>query len=406
MRDIFDKCKEFVSGPNGVRGEDREFAAELFSSVSPPGNAGPWMQLDGRRMLQFSTNDYLGLAMHPEVRARAVRIVQEYGVCSPMGSRLLTGNTEYHLLLEQEVAALKRCESALTFPAGAMATTGTLACLADSQDLLIMDEHAHATLICGAKASGVKILFFRHNHLEHLENILSKSADSRPLAIVVDGVYSMQGDLAPLAELVPLKKKYGARLIVDDAHGTGVCGENGRGTAAHFGVEDEVDLHLGTFSKAVGTIGGFVAGNRAVVEYIRYNAPTFVFTKAMPLAVAEATRLALELLDKADAQRKRLWENTRRLQGGLKARGFSIGNTQSPITPIQVDGTDALYIARELRQAYRIWVSPVIYPAVHLGKSLLRIIPTAMHTDADIDYLIDSITETRGSMILGSIRVI
>lgn len=406
MKDFFDKCNGFLCEANGMRERERAVAAELFCGVSPPGNAGPWMESDGRRFLQFSTNDYLGLAMHREVRARAAEIVEQYGICSPMGSRLLTGTTEHHLELEEEVAAFKRCPSALTFPTGAMATLGALACLADSDDLLIMDQYAHATLVCGAKASRAKILFFRHNDLGHLEAILAKFAGSRPLAIIVDGVYSMQGDLAPLGELVRLKREYDARLIVDDAHGTGVLGENGRGTAAYFGVEDEVDLQIGTFSKAVGTIGGFVAGDSAVVEYIRYNAPTFVFTKAMPLVVVEATRLALRLLEKAEVPRRRLWQNTQRLQDGLKARGFCIGNTQSPITPVEANGSEALYIAHELRQAYRIWVAPVVYPAVNLGRSLLRVTPTAMHTDSDIDYLIDSITEIRGSMILGSMSVI
>ena len=403
MADIFDKCERFLAEPKIVHPGQRELAADLFSSVSPPSNAGPWMASNGRKLLQFSSNDYLGLAMHSQVRDHVVRIVQQHGICSPMGSRLLTGTTEYHLQLEKKVADFKRCEAAVTFPSGAMAMIGTLASLAGPDDLLILDEYAHASLVCGARASAGKLVFFRHNDLEHLENILSQAPDSAGRAIVVDGVYSMQGDIAPLGDLVALKKKYAARLIVDDAHGTGVFGPQGRGTAAHFKVENEIDLHAGTFSKAVGTAGGFVAGGTAAIEFFRYNAPTYVFSKAMPLAVVGATLVALDLLQEADARREKLWANKQRLQEGLRASGADIGNTQSPITPIHAEGNDALYIAHKMRHTCGIWVAPVLYPAVKLGSSMLRVIPTALHDDADIDSLIRSITMIRCSMILGSI---
>ena len=216
----------------------------------------------------------------------------------------------------------------------------------------------------------------------------------------------MQGDVGPLDQLVALKNRYGARLIVDDAHGTGVFGPNGRGTSAHFGVHDQVDLEIGTFSKAIGTLGGFVVGNKAVVEYIRFHAPTMVFTKAMPLAIVAATQVALELLENAEAQRERLWANTERLQTGLRRYGFEIGRTESPITPIECSGADAIHLAYELRQSYGIWVSPVVYPAVPLGKSIIRVIPTALHTDAEIDYLIGSLAKVRGSMILGALSAV
>ena len=405
MQDFFDKCEAFVAGPSRGNGLDRTLAAKLFSSVSPPVNAGPWMVSGDRKFLQFSSNDYLGLATHPEVRKRAVQAAQEYGLCSPMGSRLLTGTTEFHLEFEKAVAAFKRCEASLTFANGALAMMGTLACLAQPGDLLIMDEYAHASLVCGAKISGAEIAVFRHNDMEHLKSILRRVARSKAAAVVVDGVYSMQGDVAPLDELVELKTKYGARLIVDDAHGTGVFGEHGRGTASYFGVESGIDLQAGTFSKAIGTIGGFVAGSRNVIEYLRYHAPTFLFTKAMPLVVVAATRAALELLEKADDRREKLWQNKQRLQDGLRARGFDVGTTQSPITPIQAKGNDALYLAYELRKVYEIWVAPVMYPAVPLGRSILRVIPTAMHSDDDIDCLIQRLAEIRSSMILGSLPV-
>jgi 8-amino-7-oxononanoate synthase len=402
MTDLFDRCRKFVDGPQVVRGNARDVAAGLFSMVSPPDNAGPWITLDGRKMLQFSTNDYLGLAMHPDVLQAAARAAAEFGIGAPMGSRLLTGTIEAHLELERALAAFKRTEAALTFTSGASTMMGVLASLAKPGDLLVLDEHAHASLVCGAKISGAETVYFRHNDLTHLETILSANAGRR-IGIVVDGVYSMQGDMAPLDELAALKEQYQARLIVDDAHGTGVCGENGRGTAALFGVERHIDLHAGTFSKALGTYGGFVAGDRTVIEYLRYNAPTFIFTKAMPLAVVAATRKSLDLVEHGQDRRDQLWANRRRLQTGLKARGFDIGCTQSPITPIQFPGNEALYYAHKLRTTYGIWLAPVIYPAIPLGRSILRVIPTAMHTSGDVDFLIDALTRVRGSQILGSL---
>lgn len=403
--DLFEKCRRFVEQPRALREADRRLAESLFAELSPDDNAGPWIETERRRILQFSTNNYLGLATHPEVCSQAAAVVDRLGIGAPMGSRLLTGTTAAHVELEAQLAAFKRCEAALTFASGAMAMMGVLGCLAGPDDVLVLDELAHATLVCGAKIAGCQVASFRHNDLEHLESVLGRLDRAQAAAIVVDGVYSMDGDIAPLAEMVELKERYGARLIVDDAHGTGVFGPNGRGVAAHLGVEDQVDLHLGTFSKAVGTIGGFVAGPQAVIDYLRFHAPTFVFTKSMPLAVVAATQASLTLLQQAEGLRKRLWENTRRLQQGLRERGFDIGRTQSPITPITFQGTAALYVAHALRTAYSIWVSPVMYPAVRLGRSLLRVIPTAVHTAEDVDYLLEALCEVRAAMTLGAMPV-
>ncbi len=403
MKDIFDKCEAFLARSRSVlSSEDQALAARLFTSVSPEVNAGPRIESEGREMLQFSTNDYLGLAMHPEVRAAGLDAAERFGICSPMGSRVLTGTTEWHRALEDEFATFKRTEAALTFATGSSSMMGSLACVAHARDILIMDQYAHASLVCGAKISGAKVLFFRHNDLEDLENILKKVADQRSIAIVVDGIYSMQGDMAPLCELVELKKKYGARLFVDDAHGTGVCGENGRGTAAQFGVEDEVDLQMGTFSKALGTIGGFVAGPKVVIDFIRYNAPTFLFTKAMPISLVAATRKALELAIDGDDRREKVWKNAKRLQDGVRAHGFSVGTTMSPITPIKANGSDALHIADELRREYGVWAVPVIYPGVHLGTSIVRVIPTANHTESDIDHLVEALAAIQAKMSLAT----
>jgi len=390
-KDILQKCYDFVSDPRVISPQQIELAVSLFGGVSPPDNAGPWFTLEGDTYLQFSSNDYLGLAAHPDVRARVVEVAERYGICSPMGARHMTGTTCDHLELERRVAEFKRCDDAIIFASGSMAMMGMLAALANPRDVLLLDQCAHASLVCGAKISGASIVYFRHNDIEHLEHLLYKLARERAAAIVVDGVYSMQGDLAPLAELVELKNRHQVRLIVDDAHGTGVFGPEGRGVAAAQGVEEQVDLHAGTFSKSCGTTGGFVAGNETIIKFLRFNAPTYLFTKSPPLAVVAATIVALDLVQQADEARKQLWRNARRLQTGLVNCGFDIGRTESPITPVRYRGTEALAVAGELRQIHRIWAAPVIFPVVEMGTSVLRLIPTARHTAEDIDELIESI---------------
>jgi 8-amino-7-oxononanoate synthase len=375
--------------------EDVPAAERVIFGVSPIENAGPWMEMNGRRTLQFSTNDYLGMSVHPEVRRVAAEYAARYGIGAPMGARPLTGTIELHLELERQVADFKRTEAAMTFTMGAGAMLGSVACLAKPGDLLLMDQLAHASLVCGAKIAGAKIKYFRHNDPKSLERALAHADPAQPKMIVVDGVYSMNGDIAPLREICDLRDRYKARLFVDDAHGNGVCGENGRGAAELLGVEDRIDIHAGTFSKAFGTYGGFVAGPKEVVFYVRCLAPTILFTKAAPACVVAATMKSLELVRKAHDRRKKVWANTRLVQGMLTERGFSIGETQTPITPIGFGDPSAIHVADILRRQYGIWVSAVVYPAVRRGSAILRVIPTALHTEADVKYLVDSLEAAR-----------
>jgi len=315
-----------------------------------------------------------------------------------MGARPLTGTTELHLELERKVAEFKRSEASVTFSTGANAMIGSVAALAGAQDLLILDQFAHASLVCGARTSGAQIKYFDHNDPDNLEKVLTNSDDDRAIMVVVDGVYSMQGDIAPLAALCDLRDKYGFRLIVDDAHGTGVFGAGGRGVAELLEVEERLDLHLGTFSKAVGTYGGFAAGPKDVIRFIKYTAPTMLFTKAVPAAVAAATLVSLELIRDSQPLRRRLWENTATLQDGLRRRGFDIGATESPITPVHFNDMTGLHLSHRLREKYRIWGSAVLFPAVRLGTSILRIIPTARHTAEDMHYLLTSLEAARAEL--------
>lgn len=395
MADIFDKCVQFMRESLVVKPEERIVAESVVYRKSPIDNAGPWIKANGKRVLQFSTNDYLGLARNFMIRRAATMIVERYGISTPMGSRALTGNIELHYELERQIAEFKRTEKALVFVNGAHTMMGTIAALASQRDYVIMDQYAHTSLVCGAKISGARIKFFRHNDVKHLEHILMEVPSDRAKMVVVDGVYSMHGDMAPLPEICYLCKRYKARLIVDDAHGNGVCGANGRGTAEVFGVEDQIDLHLGTFSKAFATMGGFAAGDAIVIDYLRYLAPTILFTKAMPACIAAATLESLKLVRKGHRRREILWRNARMLQNGLRAAGFNLGNTQSPITPVEIEGNGAVFFAKELFERYNIWACAALYPAVPLGSSRLRIIPTAKHTKHHIKYLINALTELR-----------
>jgi len=396
MADIFDKCVRFQRVSRIVNEKDRAAAEGTLYQPAPLDNAGPWIDIDGRRVLQFSTNDYLGLANHPDVVAAGAEIVSRYGVCAPMGARPLTGTIEMHLELERQFADFKRTADALVFANGAHTMMGTLAALAGPRDLIILDRYAHASLVCGSKMSGARVRFFRHNDVEDLEAVLLETPRSQARMVVVDGVYSMQGDIAPLGELCDLCEKHGARLVVDDAHGTGVCGENGRGTAEMLGVEDRIDVHLGTCSKALATMGGFAAADAAVIYFLKYKAPTILFTKAMPACIAAATLTSLRILREAHDRRKALWRNTRMLQDGLRRAGFDIGETKTPITPIHGNGADAVHMSAALLQQYGIWANAVLYPAVPIGTSILRAIPTASHTDKEIDLLLHALGELKG----------
>jgi 7-keto-8-aminopelargonate synthetase-like enzyme len=319
-------------------------------------------------------------------------MVERYGVSGPMGARPLTGTTDLHEELERDLADFKGTQKALVFSNGALTMMGCVAALAGPRDLILLDRYAHASLVCGATLSGARKHFFAHNDVDDLEAQLRKAPPNQAKMVVVDGVYSMQGDVAPLDRICDACRAHGARLVVDDAHGTGVCGANGRGAAEMFGVEDRIDLHLGTCSKALATIGGFAAGSADVIQYLRYTAPTILFTKAMPACVASATIESLRLLRQAHEARKTLWANTRMLQAGLADAGYSIGQTQTPITPIQGNGCDAVHMSAALYHEYSIWVSAVLYPAVPVGTSILRAIPTAVHTPEDIQTLLNAMT--------------
>lgn len=395
MSDLFDKCDAFWKRMRRTTRSDEEFLKlrSLFFREFPVANCLPYIQMDGREMLQVATNDYLGLAMHPETIEVASEVVRQFGAGTPLGARPLTGTTELHLRLERELARYRGTEDCMVFNLGLGAMSGTISALVDRNERVFVDAYAHSCVHEGAKLAKGEAIWFQHNDMNELEHQLKICPPGVNKLIAVDGVYGMTGDLAPLPELVELKNKYGARLLVDDAHGTGVLGPNGRGTAEHFGVEDQVDLHAGTFAKAFGTFGGYVAGPKPVLDYLRYVSPSFVLTKALPGVLTAATLKTLEIMQREPERRTRLWENLGVLRQGLRDAGFEIGQPQGAVTSIFTRGLRALMAVRMLQDEFNIVANAVMYPAVPQRVSIVRMTVSALHTADDMRRVVDALKQ-------------
>jgi len=389
MPDIFDKCDEFWNRMKKVAGD--HFDPDIFFREFPIKNCLPNVEVDGKNYLQIATNDYLGLATHPDVVKAATEVCAENGVGTPLGARPLTGNTSLHMELEEKLAKFRGTEASLVFNLGLGAMSGTIACMVGRKERVFVDAYAHGCLHDGARLCKGEASWFGHNDLDDLESQLKACPLEQPKLIAVDGVYGMTGDLAPLPELVELKNKYNAQLFVDDAHGTGVLGENGRGTPEHFGVEDEVELHGGTFAKSFGTFGGYVCGSKKALDFIKFVSPGFMLTKALPGCITNATIKSLELMQSMPERRHQLWENIGVLRSGLREAGFNIGEPKGAVTSIYTRGAMALTAVRMLMEEHSIIVNPVMYPAVPYGTSIIRMTTSALHSTDDMQRLVESI---------------
>ncbi len=399
VHDLFNKCYE----KQGLFKEIRETDEHYFAQPVLEGPLGPHMMFSGRRMIVWSINDYLGLACHPEPRRAAEKALLEYGTAYPMGARLMSGYTKNHAAFERKLADFSQKESALLFNYGYLGILGIITSLIGPKDTVIIDHDAHACIVDGAKLATTKrhqFRIFRHNDLAHLEKILQSVNQNREggILIVTDGVYGMSGELAPLRELCDLKDKYGAKLLVDDAHGIGIMGSSGRGTGEHCGVQDRIDLYFATFAKCFAGIGAFVAGPREVIEHINWNARPLIFAKNLPLIYVEALSATLDVMQKEPGRRKTLWHISDTLQKTLVSEDFHIGNTGSPITPVymKLNGIEETknFIYR-LREEYHVFASGVMYPVVPPGILLLRLVPTALHSPEDIKDTIDALIAIR-----------
>ncbi len=346
--------------------------------------------IDGHRKVMIGSNNYMGLTHHPRVLEAARQALETYG-SGNTGSRFLNGNLDIHDLLEEELADFTGKEAALVFSTGYQTNLGAISALVARSDTVYLDKLDHACLQDGARLSWGKTERFRHEDYVHLENLLKATDAERGKLIVVDGVYSMEGDIVNLPDLVPLAKKYDAALMVDDAHSLGVLGPNGEGTAAHWGLTDEVDLITGTFSKSLASIGGFVAGDDVVIDYLRFHARTQIFSASMPPSAVATVRAALEIIRTEPERRQRLWRNTRRMMAELRAIGFDIGPTETPIIPILIGPMDLTFqVWRDVLDA-GVFTNPIVPPAVPEGGCRLRTSFMATHTDEQLDFVLETL---------------
>jgi glycine C-acetyltransferase len=403
MTDLFEKCY----GDGGYFGGLRKLDDTYFSRPILDGAAGPRMRFQGREVIMWAINSYLGLTGNERVRKAAAEALERWGTFTPMGSLMLTGNTEHHIQLEKELADFLLKPASVLFNYGYLGVLGTISSLVGPDDVIVMDRLSHASVVDGTllASAGRRFHPFKHNDLDNLEFHLKVINKARKggILIVTEGVYGMRGDLADLKGICDLKDRYEARLYVDDAHGFGVMGENGRGTGEHLGVQERIDLYFGTFAKAFAAIGGVTAGEEQPIRWIKYNARTNVFAKSLPLVFVAALSATLAEVRERPELRRRMWQVAGRLQKGLTELGYDIGDTASPITPVYVPtGSEqmAMSMMRLLREDFGIFVSAVTYPVVPPGVVMFRMIPTAAHSDQDVDQTIEAFRQMRDRMKL------
>ncbi|GIV33127.1 MAG: 8-amino-7-oxononanoate synthase [Chitinophagales bacterium] len=398
--DVFAKCETH----DGYFGMFRSMGDRYFTMPVLDPIPGTTTLFNSQRCIQWSINNYLGLAQSEEIKQVAVEAAKKYSTSAPMGSRMMTGNTRYHVELEEAFAEYLQKESAVVFNYGYLGVLGTIQALIDKNDTILIDKLSHASMLDAMFLSQGKFRVFRHNDMNSLEEHLKHINRDRKggILIMTEGVFGMQGDLAKLDEIAELKEKYDARLFVDDAHGFGIMGDQGRGTASYFGVHDKVDIYFGTFAKAYASIGGVTATKHNVAEWIRYNARTQVFAKSLPMIYVETLRKTLEIIRTDETRRARMWEVSKKLRSGLQELGYHVGDVPSPIVPVYVPAGDAqigMQIVIRLREL-GVFVTGVVYPVVPKGIILFRMIPTAAHSDEEIDITLKAYRQVRDELKL------
>src|ERR1700730_13985872 len=383
--DIFEKCRNFTR-PSDLQDAGLYMYFEVFGDREGCG-AGE-VRMGQRKVLMFGSNDYLDLINNPKVKEAAVQALKKYGSgCS--GSRLLNGTLDLHVKLEAELAAFVHKEAALIFGTGSQATYATLSALTEKGDALICDHNLHASLVEGALRSPARTVRFRHNDMEHFERCLENCPPEEKIFIISEGVFSMEGDVADLRGILKLAKPYGARTYVDEAHGIGVLGPTGAGAAEHLGVLDDVDIVMGTFSKSLASVGGFIAGEKPVVDYLKHTARPFVFSASLPAASVAAVGAALEVMRQEPERQKRLEKVASQLRQELRSRGFSVLDGITPIVPVVIeDEVDLCHLCKALLEE-GIYINPVLRPAA--SHNLLRISCTAAHTDEHVNRLVTTL---------------
>ncbi|MFQ5707710.1 MAG: aminotransferase class I/II-fold pyridoxal phosphate-dependent enzyme [bacterium] len=382
MADLFDKCYNFTKA--------RELQDEGWYPYFKAIQSGADMEvvIDGRKLIMVGSNNYLGLTQDPRIKAAAIKAVNEFGSgCT--GSRFLNGTLSLHVELEEKLAAFMEKEAALIFSTGFQTNLGTISTVAGKDDIIYTDRNNHASILDGCRQSFGRVVKFKHNNMRDLERLLAASNPDSGKLIVVDGVFSMEGNLTNLPGIVEIAKKYRARIMVDDAHSIGVFGEHGRGTAEHFGLEDDVDIIMGTFSKSFASLGGFIAANAKVVDYVKHHSRALIFSASMPPAAVASVLAALEIIKNEPERKDRLWRNVRKMKSAFDQLGFKTCGSESPVIPIVIGEMMDTFVFWKRLFENGVFANPAIPPAVPPGKSLIRTSYMATHTDEELDKVLD-----------------
>jgi len=389
--DIFDRIKK-NAGPLGQYADEAE-GYWIFPNLE--GELNNRMQFNGKEVIVWSVNNYLGLANHPEVRKVDGDSAASWGLAYPMGSRMMSGATTKHDELEVELAEFENKEAAVLVNFGYQGIMSAIDCLLSRRDVVVYDQGCHACIVDGVRMHSGKRFAFQHNdvescekHLESAQKIVEETGGG--ILVISEGVFGMRGDQGKLKEIVALKSKYNFRLMVDDAHGFGTLGATGMGAGEEQGVQDDIDVYFATFAKSLGSLGAFLAGDKFLVRFLKYNMRSQIFAKSLPMPYVEGNLKRLRMMRSMPELKDNLWKNVRQLQSGLKAAGFDIGNTNSCVTPVYMKGSveEAMALVYDLRETHRIFCSIVVYPVIPKGMILLRLIPTAVHTSEDIEETI------------------
>ncbi len=408
MADIFEKLLK-NSGPIG---QHRERAHGYFAFPKLEGEIGSRMIFRGKEMVVWSLNNYLGLANHPEIRKTDAEAAAKFGLALPMGARMMSGNSNYHEQLERELAAFESKEDAILMNFGYQGIMSAIDAVCGRHDVIVYDAESHACIIDGLRLHPGHRYVFKHNDMEDFEKQMERATaliekqKTGGILVITEGVFGMAGDQGKLKEIIDLKSKYEFRLLVDDAHGFGTLGKTGAGAGEEQGCQDGIDLYFSTFAKSMASIGAFMAGDKAIIDFIRYNIRSQIFAKSLPMPIVIGNLKRLELLQTQPELKERLWTNALKLQKGLKERGFDIGNTNTMVTPIYMNGgvEEATAMVMDLRENYHIFCSIVVYPVIPKGHIIYRLIPTAAHTDTDIEETLKAFSETKAKLDAGAYK--
>jgi len=409
MADIFERLIKNY----GPLGQHREKAHGYFAFPKLEGEIGSRMQFRGKEKIVWSLNNYLGLANHPEIRKTDAEATATYGLAYPMGARMMSGNSNYHEQLEKELAEFEQKEDAILMNFGYQGIMSAIDAICGRHDVIVYDAESHACIIDGLRLHPGHRYVFKHNDVEDCEKQLQRATaliekqGTGGILVITEGVFGMAGDQGRLKEIADLKKQYQFRLMVDDAHGFGTLGKTGAGAGEEQGCQDAIDLYFSTFAKSMASIGAFLAGPKSIIDFIRYNIRSQIFAKSLPMPIVIGNLKRLEMLRSMPELKEKLWSNARKLQQGLKDKGFDIGKTDSPVTPIYMKGgvEEATAMVMDLRENYHIFCSIVVYPVIPKGHIIYRLIPTAGHTDEDIQQTLKAFTETKAKLDAGAYKV-